>query len=215
MAEPLRYLNIGRSSSWKSPQERDDQIYVCMLLMRALANRDDMASDSSIEETENESEPLKPVMDLDASEKRREDIAVSSVEDALILSLANRAKVDIGYISRISRKTPEKVIEALKGTIFQNPEKRQEDGPYVIIQREGRYRLDIGESQSGNLKRLDNFFASFDRITDGYIKELEKLYRTRDDLKEEATRKDDISDRIEKLKISLADINERLGMTNE
>lgn len=49
-----------------------------------------------------------------------------SISDALILSLSNFACVDIEYISAITGKDYTTVINALKGSIFQNPETWEE-----------------------------------------------------------------------------------------
>ncbi len=55
-----------------------------------------------------------------ACEKRKEKNV--TVSEALILSLRNRAAVDIHYISALTGVDKDTVIERLKGSIFQNPE---------------------------------------------------------------------------------------------
>ena len=52
-----------------------------------------------------------------------------SIPDALIMSLTNRGKVDIGYIIDITGQDYDSVISSLKGSVFQNPDKWDED-PY-------------------------------------------------------------------------------------
>ena len=46
---------------------------------------------------------------------------VKSPADGLVLSLANRGKVDISYIAELCQIDKHKVIETLKGSILQNP----------------------------------------------------------------------------------------------
>lgn len=58
-----------------------------------------------------------------SSEQERTD----SASDALIMSLLNRGKVDIEYIIQITGKEYNSVISALKGAIYQNPDKWEED----------------------------------------------------------------------------------------
>ena len=53
--------------------------------------------------------------------------SVSSIPDALVLSLSNRARVDIKYIMQLTGATYQTVVEALKGSIYQNPETWGED----------------------------------------------------------------------------------------
>ena len=50
-----------------------------------------------------------------------------SIPDGLILSLSNLARVDIDYISDVTGEEPMTVINALKGSIFQNPDRWGED----------------------------------------------------------------------------------------
>ena len=51
-----------------------------------------------------------------------DDSHTDSISDALILSLSNRGKVDIEYIMDITGEDYNAVIEALRGSIYQNPE---------------------------------------------------------------------------------------------
>ncbi|MBR2788440.1 MAG: DEAD/DEAH box helicase family protein, partial [Erysipelotrichaceae bacterium] len=95
------------------------------------------------------------------------------------------------------------------------PKDMSSSTPYLIAQRRGRYRIDMGKSQTGNLIRLDNFFAGFYRVVRSYEEELEKLKRIKSGLEEELLRKDDIYEKIGQLKINLNNINERLGLNNE
>lgn len=54
---------------------------------------------------------------------------VDNVYDGLVLSLSNRAKVDINYIAKVCNKEEDEVIKELKNVIYQNPETWNED-PY-------------------------------------------------------------------------------------
>lgn len=53
---------------------------------------------------------------------RTQGVHVDSISDGLIYSLSNLGRVDIEYISSITGDDYKTVIEALKGSIFQNPE---------------------------------------------------------------------------------------------
>ncbi len=50
-----------------------------------------------------------------------------SAPDALILSLTTRGRVDIEFMSSVTGMAPEDVTEALRGSIYQNPETWDED----------------------------------------------------------------------------------------
>lgn len=68
-------------------------------------------------------------MDWDNSfvgDKRAVDVQAESISDGLILSLTAIGKVDVEYISAVTGKDLVEVISALKGSIYQNPEKWDE-----------------------------------------------------------------------------------------
>ena len=61
-----------------------------------------------------------------AQDERTASVACESAADGLILSLNNLGRVDIEYISQITGKDCKTVISALKGSIFQNPDRWDE-----------------------------------------------------------------------------------------
>jgi len=56
-----------------------------------------------------------------------EGIHAESISDGLTISLTTNARVDIPFIAKITGNTPSEVIEALRGSIFQNPARWEED----------------------------------------------------------------------------------------
>ena len=54
-------------------------------------------------------------------DERAKNVNVESLSDGLVASLNALGKVDIEFISEITSKTNREVIEALKGSIYQNP----------------------------------------------------------------------------------------------
>ena len=73
------------------------------------------------------------------------DLHTDSIPDALILSLHNKGRVDIEYIMSITGEGYRSVIKALRGAIFQNPDKWDEDDYRGFETAE--------EYLSGNLRR--------------------------------------------------------------
>ncbi len=61
-----------------------------------------------------------------SNDNRIEGIHTDSVADALVLSLQNIGSVDIEYIASITGENHKNIINSLKGSIFQNPEKWNE-----------------------------------------------------------------------------------------
>ena len=57
---------------------------------------------------------------------RTKEVRAESIADGLILSLTNLGKVDIEYIASVTGEPHKKIIESLKGSIYQNPLKWDE-----------------------------------------------------------------------------------------
>ncbi|MGN0813397.1 MAG: helicase-related protein [Candidatus Coproplasma sp.] len=77
------------------------------------------------------SEHIKEVTSMDlpldwqnvfSGDERAQGVHTDSISDALVMSLANLARVDIEYISSITGEDYKSVICALKGAIYQNPD---------------------------------------------------------------------------------------------
>jgi N12 class adenine-specific DNA methylase len=71
---------------------------------------------------------------------------VDTPSEALALSIAQKAKVDLDYMARlVPGKTPEEIVSALAGVIFPDPEQMNEDGS-LIYETADKYL-------SGNVRR--------------------------------------------------------------
>jgi N12 class adenine-specific DNA methylase len=93
--------------------------------------RSDIQAEKNFESQQIENERIEEITSMDlptdfenlwASDTRAEGVHTESIEDGLVLSLSNLARVDIEYISQITGKTLKEVICALKGSIYQDPE---------------------------------------------------------------------------------------------
>ena len=106
----------------------------------------------------------------------------------------------------------ERVFTSYRGFNIVLPSSMDEHRPYVWLEREGRYFLEIGEAENGILIRIDNFL-------DGLSKHLEKLsdgLRTlrarKSHIEEELSKPEGYSAEIEKLEAELAKIDKKLGV---
>ena len=125
-----------------------------------------------------------------------------------------REKIDEAITSN-SMMPMERQLMDYNGFSIILPKNMSRSSPYLIVQRSGRYRIDLGESEKGNLIRLDNFFAGFNRTVELYEEDLKKLKERKKGLEEEVLKKDDTFEKVNELKINLNNINERLGLTDE
>jgi N12 class adenine-specific DNA methylase len=82
---------------------------------------------------------------------------VETANEALLLSISEKAGVDLDYMVSLTGMEKEKIIEDLKGIIFPNPEKTETDGDERILHYET-----AGEYLSGNIGkklRIAKYYA--------------------------------------------------------
>lgn len=147
---------------------------------------------------------LVEIKDLSKAEKEAETDRRRSI----------REKIDEAITSN-SMMPMERQLMDYNGFSIILPKNMSRSSPYLIVKRSGRYRIDLGESEKGNLIRLDNFFAGFNRTVELYEEDLKKLKERKKGLEEEVLKKDDTFEKVNELKINLNNINERLGLTDE
>jgi hypothetical protein len=84
--------------------------------------------------------------------------------------------------------------------------------PYIWLQNEGRYYIELGESDSGALTRVDNFFDRFSEYLRKMNTDLAALRNKRAQLKAEVEKKEDYTEHIERLRADLVNIDKELGV---
>lgn len=84
--------------------------------------------------------------------------------------------------------------------------------PFVWLRRDGKYYVELGDTETGNLVRIDNFL-------DSLAKHLEKLRKKHDDLllrraalRGELDKKESYADLIEKYRTELEVLDKKLGV---
>lgn len=118
----------------------------------------------SLEKTDEEGNFLGKA-DMFAKRTIRKAVAVTSVDtaaEALTVSLAERACVDIGYMSELAGKSQEDVTEELQGIIFKNPLSDAWETADEYLSGNVREKLAVAQASAGerpefaiNVKRLE------------------------------------------------------------
>ena len=84
--------------------------------------------------------------------------------------------------------------------------------PFIWLQKSGRYYVELGESDTGMLVRIDNYLDNLplhlDRLREGYS----SLCDRQEAIREELTKKYDYADRIEQLKEEIEKLDKELGV---
>ena len=128
---------------------------------------------SSLEVRDSEGNFLRKA-DMFSKRTIRQKISVTSVDtasEALALSLAEKAKVDMPYMVELTRKSEEEILSDLKGVIFLNPE---HDGNEDVAHK----YLPADEYLSGNVReklRTARAFAETDERYSVNVQSLEAV----------------------------------------
>ena len=149
--------------------------------------------------------------------------------------LIEKCKLDIEVFSQNQRKLEkeerkelrEQLYEAVSNnvlmpeeTVLMNyqgfdivlPANMVSNKPFVWLQKNGRYYLELGETETGGIIRIDNFFEKFDKHLEKLETGYEQLLIREEAIKTELSKKEDYDSIIEDIKTRLQDIDKKLGV---
>ena len=124
----------------------------------------------------------------------------------------------------------EKIFAAVKANALQKEERRlmtyqgfgivlpanmTAEKPYVWLERNGRYYLELGDTEVGVLIRIDHFLDKLEEHLLRMQKGLEEMRVRQTALRGELDRKEDYTDKIDEIKSQLREIDKQLGVTKE
>lgn len=87
--------------------------------------------------------------------------------------------------------------------------------PFVYIENNGRYRIELGLAKNGILTRIDNYIDNFEQHLETFENNLKNLQKRRQDIAEELSKHKNYSDKIQILKDRIREIDRELGVRNE
>lgn len=87
--------------------------------------------------------------------------------------------------------------------------------PYVWLEGNGRYYVELGETKTGNLIRIDNFLNHLPDYLDKLKSGLHSLQARESEVKKGLAKKESYSDEIEKYKRMLEKLDRKLGVIKE
>lgn len=133
----------------------------------------------------------------DSSEKRRE------IRERIDSALKSNA---------FSRE--ERAFMTFRGFTFILPTNMNPEKPYLWVERAGKYKLELGSAEVGNLIRVENFLDSFDKHLDDFNENLQKLYDRKDQIEKYLGEPEDYTEIISNLEDDLTDIDDKLGVND-
>lgn len=106
----------------------------------------------------------------------------------------------------------EKILMTYRGFEIILPANMTREKPYVWLKRNGRYYVELGDTNTGNLIRIDNFLDDLQTHLDKLNKGLAKLWERERQLKEELRKEESFSDEIENCRQKLEILDKKLGV---
>lgn len=108
--------------------------------------------------------------------------------------------------------TEERVLMTYQGFDIVLPVNMTMEKPFIWLQRNGRYYVELADTEMGILVRIDNFLAKFEE----YLERMKELHtdlcKRQSDIKNELALKEDYCDMIEEIKTELETIDKKLGV---
>ena len=114
----------------------------------------------------------------------------------------------MGYVLEPKEKT----LMTYRGFEVILPANMTREKPYVWLKRNGRYYVELGDTNTGNLIRIDNFLDDLQTHLDKLKKDFAKLQEREHQLKDELKKNESFSDEIEECRKKLEKLDKKLGV---
>ena len=109
-------------------------------------------------------------------------------------------------------ETREKTLMNYRGFDIVLPANMIREKPYVWLSRQGKYYVELGDTETGNLARIDNYLD----MLDGHLEELKiglsEFIEKEMELKAELAKDVNYSEQIEKYRAEIESIDKKLGV---
>lgn len=109
----------------------------------------------------------------------------------------------------------EKTLMTYQGFSIVLPGNMTMERPYVWLQANGRYYVELADTDLGVLVRIDNYLDKLEEHLQKMQDRLSDMYGRRDAIRAELTQKEDYTDKIEQLKHKLERLDKKLGVNKK
>ncbi len=178
----------------------------------------------------------KELLELPARIKRQEEIIGKCNEDLQFYQLSRnnvpllmdnkQKKEETEYRKNIREKlqdalnnnvleTKEKDIMEYRGFNIILPANMIKEKPYIILRRSGRYYVELGDNEIGNLIRIDNFMENFPQHLAKLKLHHEEMIERQGKIKEELDKNESYQEEIDDFKKQLDKLDKKLGVKKD
>ena len=107
-------------------------------------------------------------------------------------------------------ETREKTLMTYRGFEIVLPANMTHEKPYIWLTRQGKYYVELGDTEIGNLVRIDNYLDTLDDHLEKLKTCLSKLTEKEIELKAELSKDENYSEQIEKYKAEVEKLDKKL-----
>ena len=129
---------------------------------------------------------------------------------------AERRKILREYITSAVQnyilETREKTLMSYRGFDIVLPANMTREKPYVWLSHQGKYYVELGDTEIGNLMRIDNYLDMLGNYLEKLKIGLSKLTEKEIELKVELAKDENYSEQIEKYKAEVERLDKKLGV---
>ena len=112
-------------------------------------------------------------------------------------------------------ETREKTLMSYRGFDIVLPANMIPEKPYVWLSRQGKYYVELGDTEIGNLVRIDNFLDALDNHLEKLKNGLSKLTEKEIELKAELAKDENYSEQTEKYSAEIEKLDKKLGVNKK
>lgn len=109
-------------------------------------------------------------------------------------------------------ETKEKTLISYRGFAIVLPANMTLEKPYVWLKKSGKYYVELGDTDIGNLIRIDNYLDSLGDHLSKLMLNLEKLQEKEKDIRVELSKDESYTDQIETYKNKVKKLDKKLGV---
>ena len=108
----------------------------------------------------------------------------------------------------------ERTLLTYRGFKVVLPSHMMREKPFVWLERSGRYQVELGDTESGCLVRIDNQLDTLDKWNEKLEERLGGLLERKRDIEAEIAKDESYADQLEACQLTLKKIDEELGVGN-
>ncbi len=112
-------------------------------------------------------------------------------------------------------ETKEKTLISYRGFAIVLPANMTLEKPYVWLKKSGKYYVELGDTDIGNLIRIDNYLDSLGDHLGKLMLNLEKLREKEKDIRVELSKDESYTDQIETYKNKVKKLDKKLGVNKK